>query len=414
MSGSKISYNSKLLSSFGVRSGNWFFWAALICATFYNSYRYPLQINFSGTSPTYSDTPFSFQVGKYILILVFAASSLVCFRIRLKLGLQSIFTICMIGFSAACVVRGIISGEENFITVAFFPLAAMIISLGVRGLNFDGLMSFIRILFLVSLIVNAVQVVLFFSVGRLPALAYDGSISVRFGSFLDDPNAFGAINFLFFGWIFSGKVRYRLILIFALFVNVLITQSVTAISCFICFLLWKVLIGKKAVRIFSVVLGVILMSVAALNVNVLEPLLVELIDVKSASAVQHVSFTHVLDGLSLFNFIFGSDKEIFLESWWAYSVVNFGAIVTVMFLMAAIVLQIVLRSEFKNSRSATERAVLSSIFYFGLYFLVGGLNLPFPLIFPVNFIYFLLASAVVCRRLKIKRYVFSARSYPIN
>ena len=43
------------------------FAALLVIAFYYLGYRYPLRINSSTTSPTYSDTPGWLQVGKYLL-----------------------------------------------------------------------------------------------------------------------------------------------------------------------------------------------------------------------------------------------------------------------------------------------------------------------------------------------------------
>lgn len=51
------------------RLSNWVA-AALILYLFYYSYRYIFKYNAETTSPTYSDTPLAFQLGKYILLAI--------------------------------------------------------------------------------------------------------------------------------------------------------------------------------------------------------------------------------------------------------------------------------------------------------------------------------------------------------
>jgi hypothetical protein len=63
----------------GVReiNKNYAFWLGLVLCTVYQSYRYPLQINTVGFSPTYSETPLIWQAGKYVLALPLIAVSVV-------------------------------------------------------------------------------------------------------------------------------------------------------------------------------------------------------------------------------------------------------------------------------------------------------------------------------------------------
>lgn len=56
---------------------NYAFWLGLVFCTVYQSYRYPLQINTVGFSPTYSETPLIWQGGKYVLALPLIAVSVV-------------------------------------------------------------------------------------------------------------------------------------------------------------------------------------------------------------------------------------------------------------------------------------------------------------------------------------------------
>lgn len=49
----------------------------LVLCTVYQSYRYPLQINTVGFSPTYSETPLIWQAGKYVFALPLIAVSVI-------------------------------------------------------------------------------------------------------------------------------------------------------------------------------------------------------------------------------------------------------------------------------------------------------------------------------------------------
>jgi hypothetical protein len=68
--------------------------------------------------------------------------------------------------------------------------------------------------------------------------------------------------------------------------------------------------------------------------------------------------------------------------------VNFGLLWFVAFLGLVIAL---MASMFRVYRSSTSesRPVFAGLLLFGVYFIVGSMNLPFPIVFPVNALFFL-------------------------
>src|SRR6266567_1243221 len=165
-------------------------------AMFYSSYRYPFMINASGTSETYSDTPLSLQLGKYIIFVmiftVIAINKLIATReIVFKFPLK-----CMLYFYLFItpVIYGLIVSSMVLVQSGFFVAIPLVLHTYPRAkLNYEILAKFMSFCVYLAILVNVIQIVLAITIGRMPALAYKGTILIRFGSFLDDPNGFGIL-----------------------------------------------------------------------------------------------------------------------------------------------------------------------------------------------------------------------------
>lgn len=244
--------------------------ALLLLGLYYNAYRYPLQINASGTSPTYSDTPPWLSLGKYVLV-----AFLLLLIVLLRLGRREpitlhrpLFAVAFLFLALVPIVSGILVGELEFVTTGFFFLVPFVLQLlsGAR-LDFRAVNRVLRWSVYLAVLVNAVQVALFLTTGRLPALGHEGSLSVRFGSFLDDPNGFG----LLLCWLLPFAVAHlsgarRWFVVGGLFVSVLLTQSMTAVGAFI---IVAVVLGLLSIadrpRLLFPALVAVLLGVVALG-----------------------------------------------------------------------------------------------------------------------------------------------------
>lgn len=183
--------------------------ALLLLDLLYYAYRYPLQVNDSGTSATYRDTPFVLKAADDVLfalllgvvVLVKAADG------SLRLNRRHVFAagaivVCFSpvllggGMGAVLQVKGVLL-YAGLLAVLSAADAAYLLDLLRRNL--------VR-LFLLLLAVDAIQIALFVAIGRPPALAWSTDRSallsqdVRFGSLWDDPNSFGLFLALFVTW----------------------------------------------------------------------------------------------------------------------------------------------------------------------------------------------------------------------
>ena len=395
------------------------FWIGLLISTVYLSYRYPLQINSSTTSEVYSDTPLSLQVGKFALIFLtccISAPFLFWKRVtRLQAGVV-LFSALVFSFPLFKLLGGF---ETRYLDVSFWPLAALVLVVALKRTDLQALDKYFKALFFFAVISDVIEVTLFLLFGRLPALAWSGSLSVRFGGFLDDPNGFAAILFLLMGWAFyrfRGKSRF--FMEFALVACLLLTQSLTAIGFFGLLLLvvmcW--LLIKKPLSSFLVFAGCVVL-VGLLEVTHALEIIIIMIAMKSGSAGDHLSIPWS-NLIARWNewFLVGGRSYEFYESWWLSSLLSFGIVWYVGYLLLTTVLVYMVWQSFRFCQPKEEKAVLAGIFLFCSYFMVGSANLPLPTIFPINFLFYVFCFLVCFRKTSAEnsaRGILSNKSSPL-
>ncbi|MDE9586984.1 hypothetical protein [Xenorhabdus bovienii] len=267
----------------------------------------------------------------------------------------------------------------------------------IRKVDLSSLSKPINVLFIISFLINLVQLFLFLFTNRLPALAYGNSLSVRFGSFLDDPNGFGLLCIIFIGWV---HVKYqhnklkRIAAQFAIILMILMTQSLTILS--LSFIIYIFLYARD---ISFVLCSVFVTTILFFIVPDLDEKLWQIYELKKGSIDDHTSISINLN--HAIEFIFGG-KYIPLESWWISSFLSNGAVFTLFIFVIGVVVCTRLFKQYKRTIDIDERAVLFSIFLFSLSFMVGSLNLPFFNIFPLNFLYLTLLLMSFKRKFTIK------------
>jgi hypothetical protein len=208
--------------------------ALLVIGLYYNWYRYPFKINSQDTSPTYADTPVWLSMGKYVLIAAVLLYAVVR-RVLQDSPVRITHPPLLGAFSYLAFVpllTGVALGEAHFIEIGLSFLVPLVL-IAFSGWRIDPgyLNKLLALSIYAAIAVEVIQVFLFFQTGRLPALAYSDSFSVRFGSFMDDPNGFGIVIawMLAFAWTYF-KVPSRLVLTVLLGACLLLTQSLTAIA----------------------------------------------------------------------------------------------------------------------------------------------------------------------------------------
>lgn len=204
----------------------------LVIPLYYYSYRYIFKYNSSGTSPTYSETPFALQLCKYIILtLILARIALLSFSKKRKIGSKYFYKeqLLIVVFCFLFFIHGLIEGINQSLIMFVAPIVCCMY--GECGqIDIKKYEKWLYVYFIYAVAYEAVQIFLFFKIGRLPALAYEGTISVRFGGPLDDPNGFGILMAFYIPFVYrylKGKIRY--LMSFAAIAMLCASQSGTAI-----------------------------------------------------------------------------------------------------------------------------------------------------------------------------------------
>jgi hypothetical protein len=375
------------------------FWLGIVLCTVYLSYRYPLQINSSGTSPTYSDTPIVLQLGKFLLALPLIAIS--AFRwlsnsARLPRGPIVVVTLFLSSFA---LLKTLEASDSQYLDVSFWMFFSLVLVLGVDSITISAVDRYFYFLLWFAFGSTMVQVFLFVAFGRLPALAYDKGYLVRFGGFLDDPNGFAAILFLLMGYSykrFSGRTCF--LIVTGLVICLGLTQSWTAIAFFSAILFFYTLVSAFK-RPLSAVLAICVLPFAGMFLFRLAALLQQglflgMLQGKQESIEGHI-FPWALWASKWSEWVLLGDwRYNAYESFWQAAMVNFGLLWCGAYLVLIVGMLIYAHRAFWHA-TPESKPVYSGLLLFGYYFALGSFNLPFPIIFPINALFFLFFFLVV-------------------
>lgn len=216
----------------------------LVCALYY-VYRYPFRINSVVTSPTYRDTPQWLQLGKYGLIAAISTVALAFTAGELRARWHQIsatewvfIAFCFFAMSrgaSALVYSHSTYGLQRVAPVVFLMPLTILVALLVGRNGLDRLARIGTAALVIMLVAhaaaNALELVLWRTTGRLPALAYAGSLT-RFGGLWDDPNSSGVFSAVFLLLVRNKTVRFdrrlRLFLVACATFNIVIAWSYSA------------------------------------------------------------------------------------------------------------------------------------------------------------------------------------------
>ena len=91
--------------------------------------------------------------------------------------------------------------------------------------------------------------------------------------------------------------------------------------------------------------------------------------------------------------LLGEWKYTHYESWFAAAMINFGLLWLAVYAILIMALSIYLRRAYLKAKPESK-PVYAGLFLFSCYFAFGSFNLPLPLIFPINALFFLFAFLV--------------------
>lgn len=368
---------------------------------YYMAYRYPFMLNDSGVSPTYQDTPLVLKLGKYfilsgVLIFYICCSCLSSHANKSRRG--GVFVFVSGCLAVQPIVMHFSAGSEqylhasNHLELAFFFLVLFcLLLLNRTGFSKARLNRQFLVFLYWAVLFSIVQMALFLVLGRLPALAYENSLSVRFGSIWDSPNSFGVfLSFLIpFAYVqFNGYARY--VMAGFLLILLLLTQSLTAIASFvltlvlggtlICFRLNDGVKWLKSALMFVIAFVVIL---AFAMISLIRDVLLQFLETKKGSIDDHSDmFKVVSEHISAKTILGVSGETLLTESAWITLFLNYGAFYVALFLGVLIYAIFKLSKEVSFDRR--EQSTVVGFYYFLICFGVASFNLPLVYMFPVN------------------------------
>lgn len=377
----------------------------------YYSYRYLLKINSTGTSPTYSDTPLFLKIFKYILLAVFMILILININYKDFIDKNSRFIglkkkspfIIMILFIIFIMIKIIVVKDISILIkiLPFLFFSLLVIFVRDKEKFVELLINNLKYMLYFHIFYSGIQILAYIFIGRLPALAYAEGL-VRFGGGYDDPNGFGmflilpTIYLCFKNFIYKNiNVKEIILLGIILFLEI-ITWSFTCLGLLVViyggtlayYLLFKVK-SKKIKTIILIIIPIIIMFITF----IFKDLLLEVLLAKLGSINAHLNEISIIEQFreyKVIEILFGSFNKYFaLENYMKQFLLNYG-LVGVSFLLYIIILLV---KYLKTSMLVKDYKYIVGIVYVFTY-LIGNLNLPFMMVYPVNILFFVIITLI--------------------
>lgn len=372
--------------------------AVLLVALYYLSYRYPLQISDSRTSPTYADTPVALQAGKYALLALIAATGLGAGALSTQKPIEALqkphafssSLLLLIGVFAT--VKGALLSSVDLIGLGLVCLTGAALStFTVRWpIDYRRLSAIVVTFAGLSILVDFVQLALFILQGRLPALAYEGSISVRFGAILDDPNGYAVVIALLLPTVIATNIPtfVRGFLAIALIGTLVITQSFTGITaCVAAFLIGSFVLrwqSPRAIGTLAIFLIALVFMLAWLTSE--STLFQSILGTKNGSFSDHAQSFGVVQQLDLQSLLgLGRRPTSVTESGYVFLLANFGIIFTAAYVGIGIAAMLRLRKRIASETGRTP--ILYGAYFYLIGYLLATANLNLISSYPANILY---------------------------
>ncbi|HEY9857798.1 MAG TPA: hypothetical protein V6D05_18780 [Stenomitos sp.] len=372
----------------------------LLLSFYYLAYRYPFQINSAETSPTYSDTPFALQALKYLLFFlictVFFLNSVRGKR-RMVVSREHLLDFLFFGVVFALPIGYSLLTSDTVLLQTGIFFGALLLYFISRRKEIDILQirKWISVFLGLSIVVELIQLALYFGTGRLPALGYPNSISLRFGSIWDDPNGFAFMICFFIPFVLAKRMKLapKVMLTSVLLIMLVLTQSLTgifalAVALIVGVFLLGVLVRKRQYWLqgFSLlglyVMGMLFVVTVVLNL----PIIKHFLELKSGSIDDHIEMMGLIQKAKLLNYVGLNPVGMIAETGYINIVCNFGLVYLVLYvaMLAYAAFRLIRKIRDNVGRQGVE--VYYGAFFFVLSFAFGMGNLPLDTVFPLNLI----------------------------
>lgn len=366
---------------------------AYVLFSLYYSYRYILQYNSSLTSSTYLDTPYEFQVGKYFLALIITISNIIGVILYRKVLKDEVYINTLVVMSLFLAVLN----EDH---ILFFK-CYLFMFLGISYSHFynkctiKDLYNTNRMLLIYHFSYSLVQILLYFTLGKLPALAEKGKL-VRFGGGFDDPNAFAMyllipIAYLIHNLYYENKLKKWINLVVCLLLEVITFSFSGYLGLLIVF---SILIYHKRMYIKTWRVCTSLLIGNIFLIGVFYNSIQKIILYKTESFQQHLEMLSIssIETTSLAELVMGTKQFVFSENMYFLLIGKSGLLITFNYILINILVVIKAYRIYKYNRN-------NSLFFAGFSFLVAfnvcQFAIPYSYVFPINYIYWVIAGIVL-------------------
>ena len=389
----------------------------LTMALYYLSFRYPFQINSTTTSPTYIDTPLILKALKYGLFIVWVYLYALLF-FMLRTYTQSITKKDMLFLVASSIisifplVTFLISKEIFLFQTGLFFVATIFYSLyQEKYINLSKLSKIVSFFILAAIVFEGYQLINYYVAGRLPALAYENSISVRFGSIWDDPNGFALLIplLLSFSMVKCKKLVNKIVLAAVFMFMLIFTQSLTGtISTLASMLIGITLIylstssKKTFTKTVWLMASYLLGLVVFLKFILPLPTIQRFIYLKSGSIEGHLNIIDLLKDASFMDLLGLNPYGMYGESGYINLLLNFGVFYTLVYLIVGFCTVLVLLNKIKTYRGEKGVEIYYGAFFFAIAYMIALSNLPVDTIFPLNLIYVICIIIAMSKPLELE------------
>jgi hypothetical protein len=363
-----------------------------------------LQYNNADTSYAYSDTPVVFQLGKYaifagllflfvVLLVPLKNSTTFFFQRTIWADVASAFVL----FSFSIGNFFLLKNDYLLQTGLFFAVLLLFYSFPFQEINWKAINRTIEIFIYVAIVVEAYQLVNYYLFGRLPALGYPDSISVRFGSIWDDPNGFALILPFLLPFVMKSKygLAKKSLLVIALLATLVFAQSITGVFTLIC----SCMIGVIILYLYDnrvkwlhysadIILGLFIIYLVYRLFIEPSAFWKEYMELKQESLEGHAAgFLH-LENLQI-HYLLGLNTEPlgkYAETGYVNLLLNFGVIYLFAFLYIGIMTIRRLGRIIAKNRGSKHIRLFYAAFFYVIGFYVAMINLPLETVFPLNLI----------------------------
>ena len=400
------------MSGKGIRiSSAMCFYGIVILGLYYYSYRYIFKWANDITSGSYTNTPMIVQVAKYMICAVMLVIALF-FGIDTHIRRDQLKNlVILLAFQWVWSLYIFLNIRDSRTLIMLMGISITLVMCLVRPeLKFDVLDSIFRIFIIYTFIYELVQIVLYISIGRLPAIAWAnaGIMQVRFGGAFDDPLVFSIFCAFLIPYVAHRFRGYRRIFYIGSFlVFLMLTWTLTSIVTLLgVYCMSKVLSVLRKKRVHRQILLVSILFGAVFFVFLLfygRDFIIALYNAKKGSIQAHLQSSSVSDVSVFLTLIRIIPEGKQAESTLTRMIYTGGLLYLMMFYILGIrsSLKLYKYQKYAQKDSKQKNPIILGMFYYQICFMVASLNLPFPYMFLSMLIYSLFVGISFCLKIPV-------------